>query len=319
MIISKEHFKKQFIDNTIKVTILPIMLDNNCNAQCKACIGKHIFKSDLCKDTCTAYSTCNKLRCCDHIADDDTFYNNLRFILSTITSDTVHIILTGGEPTLSSRLLPMIELLKEYSYTNKIISIETNGAKLGDSAIEAAIKENNIQIYLSRYSGNEQANLEEFNFKEFPVTNEMVKDFANRYGNLLYTNTIILKKNICDIKSLLKCITDFEELGVKQHGFVEFLADPSLSEQNKELIKYYNDQKVNVSNLIKELPYTRGVQEISSYQNDYAGSGTYLYGTIPFTISFAKLEKQYRRKVMEPIRKFLIVPSGEISIDRIEQ
>jgi len=318
MLITKEHFKRIYENNTIGITNLAFIIDNACNANCKACIAKHVFKSSLCKEVCEGYATCKHIRCCDHAATDEEFYTAVEEILATVTSPYVDIVITGGEPTLSHRFLPILEIIAKHDYPAKSISIETNGAKLGDADVAEAIKKYNIQIHLSRYSTNEEKNREEFGYTDNETTNEDLKAYAETYGNLLCVNTVMLKKNIPSATELLNMVTELENLGVRHHEFVEVMADVTLEQSNKELIAYYNEQLITAEQLRKELADI-GVKELYAEYGEAMGVSIHEYNGVQFSMMYSKLDKQHLVVPNNEARKFLIMPSGEIGVDGIEK
>lgn len=318
MLITKDHFKQIYKDNDIGITTLALIIDANCNAQCKACIAKHVFKSSLCKEVCEGYSTCKHLRCCDHTATDEEFYAEVEDILTTVNSPYVDIVITGGEPTISPRFLPILEIIAKHNYPAKTISLETNGAKLGDTDVAEALKKYDVQIHLSRYSTDEDKNREEFGYTEYETTNEDLKAYAETYGNQLCVNTVMLKKNIATGQDILNMVTELEDLGVKHHEFVEVMADTTLESSNKDLIAYYNEQLVTAETLREELA-DLGVKELYAEYGDAMGVSIHDYNGVQFSMMYSKLDKQHLVVPNNDARKFLIMPSGEIGVDGIEK
>lgn len=318
MLITQSHFDNIYKKNQIPFTLLVIILDNYCNAACKVCIAKHVFKSELCKEVCEKFSECHSLRCCDHTASDEDFYGNLRHVLETINSPYLSVIVSGGEPTLSPRFKDTFLLLDEFKSKISEISLETNGANLRDSLIQKILLDHKVKILLNRYSVNELDNLQEFNFMTHPVTNEDLKFFIQTYNNQLQVNTILLKKYIPDAQALLNMAFAMKDLGIKTHGFVEILADTTLSASNKELMAYYNEQLIRANDLHQQL-LDLGVEVLQEACSEVEGSRTYKKEDLEFTINYCKLDKKYQVVPNNFFRKFLVEPSGEIALDSIEK
>ena len=318
MLITLNHFDTIYKKNQIPFTLLVIILDNYCNAACKVCIAKHVFKSELCKDVCEKFSECHSLRCCDHTASDEDFYTNLRHVLETINSPYLSVIVSGGEPTLSPRFKDTFLLLDKFKSKISEISLETNGANLRDSVIQNILLDHKVKILLNRYSANELDNLQEFNYMTHPVTNEDLKFFIQTYNNQLQVNTILLKKYIPDAQALLEMALAMKDLGIETHGFVEILADTTLSASNKELMAYYDEQLVSANDLHQQL-LDLGVEVVQEACSEVEGSRTYKKEGLEFTINYCKLDKKYQIAPNNFFRKFLVEPSGEIGIDSIEK
>ena len=318
MLITQEHFQKIYAENTIQATCLVLILNNDCNANCRACLAQQVFKSALCKDLCEAYATCKYLRCCDHTAPDEEYYTRLETILSTINSQHVDIIITGGEPTISPRFIPVLELISKYNFPSKVLQLETNGAKLKDDLISEAIKKYNVKIHLSRYSPKDAANLEEFRFKDFITTNKDITELATIYGDLLGISTVILKKHISSGQDLLNMVEYSTSLGIQHQDFLEVMADTTLEDVDPAILTYYREQLVTAEQLHNEL-LALGVSCLSESRTESYGYSVYDYNGQKFSITYSKLNLQHSQETNNYFSRFLIMPSGEIGVNGIEK
>jgi organic radical activating enzyme len=318
MLITQEHFKKIYNENTVCATCLVLIINNDCNANCRACLAQQVFKSALCKELCEAFETCKYLRCCDHIAPDEEYYARLEEILSTINSPHVDIIITGGEPTISHRFVPVLEIIEKYNFPSKVLQLETNGANLKNKAISEAIKKYNVKIHLSRYSKDDEANLEEFRFKELPTTNQDIKEFSEIYGDLLGISTVLLKKHIASGRDLLDMVEHSVSLGVHHHDFLEVMADTTLESSNANVLAYYNEQLITAEQLRNEI-LDLGAVCTSDFRIDSYGYSVYSYKDYTFSITYSKLNLQHRQETNNYFSRFLIMPSGEIGINGVEK
>lgn len=148
-------------NNDIKLIDLVVILDNKCNANCKICVAKQVIRHADCKWNCYGYkSTC--VRCCDRNTTDEEFLSRIDDFFSSIHGKNIRVILTGGEPTLSNRLVKVIEIVKKYDFLS--VAIETNGAGLLDTELSNTLLENDVTILLSRYGVDEISNANEFAF-----------------------------------------------------------------------------------------------------------------------------------------------------------
>ena len=57
---------------------------------------------------------------------------------------------------------------------------------------------------------------------------------------------------------------------------------------------------------------------VSGFGTDTAGEFYYKKDNLKFSINYCKIDKKYQEVPNKFFRKFLVVPSGEISIDGIE-
>lgn len=317
MLISKERLRKIYNENEVNVTFLVIILNHECNANCRICIAKHKFKSPLCKELCEGY-TAKCVRCCDHMANDEEFYKSIDEILSIVDSPFVNIIISGGEPTLSNRLIPTLELIDKHEYFSKTIGMETNGANLTDEKIAKELLKRKVKIHLSRYSKVEGENSAEFNFLYSAVTSDDVDSLAKIYKEQLSVSSVILKKYIHEAKDVLEFIDYYKGLGISNFEFVEVMADESLRSSNNELLKYYDEQIVKAEQISKDLGElgcslicNEGDEAYRLYKHEYNG--------IKFTLSASDLNKQHLLETNNAFSRFLIMPSGEIGVNGIEK
>lgn len=317
MLITSEHFKKIYRENKVCVTCLVLIINNDCNANCKVCLAKQIFKSSLCKEICEGY-TAKCVRCCDHTATDEEFYARLEDILSTINSPIVDIIITGGEPTLSERFIPTLEILDKYSFPTKTIELETNGAKLGDEKIAEALIKRNVQIHLSRYGKTDEENQAEFGFTSHATANADIKNYAKTYGELFGVSTVLLANHIDSAKAVLDMMDAFAVLGVKHHTFLEVMADTTLRGANKDILNYYDKYRVPIDALSADLEKL-GAKKIADEGNESYRFLTHEYKGRVFTMTASDLSKQHKQETNNGFSRFLIMPSGEIGVNGIEK
>ncbi|MBQ7293213.1 MAG: radical SAM protein [Clostridia bacterium] len=317
MLITTEHFKKIYRENKVSVTCLVLIINNECNANCKVCLAKQIFKSSLCKEICEGY-TAKCVRCCDHTASDEEFYARLEDILSTINSPIVDIIITGGEPTLSNRFIPTLEILDKYSFPTKEIELETNGAGLGDKEIAKALIKHKVQIHLSRYGKSDDENQAEFGFTSHATTNADIERYAKTYGDLFGVSTVLLANHIESAEAMLDMMDAFSEMGVKHHAFLEVMADTTLRRANKEILNYYDKFRVPIEALSRNLELL-GVKKIADEGNESYRFITHEYKGRVFTMTSSDLSKQHRQETNNGFSRFLIMPSGEIVVNGIEK
>lgn len=317
MLITTEHFKKIYRENKVCVTCLVLIINNECNANCKVCLAKQIFKSSLCKEICEGY-TAKCVRCCDHTASDEEFYTRLEDILSTINSPIVDIIITGGEPTLSHRFIPTLEILDKYSFPTKELELETNGARLGDEKIAEALIKRKVQIHLSRYGKSDEENQAEFGFTSHATTNEDIERYAKTYGDLFGISTVLLTNHIDSAEAMLDMIDSFDALGVKRHTFLEVMADTTLRSANKEILDYYDKNCISIEVLSQDLE-ALGAKKVGDEGNDSFRRISHEYKGRIFSMTSSDLSKQHRQETNNGFSRFLIMPSGEIGVNGIEK
>lgn len=316
MIIRKERFDKIYKENKVECTCLVLILNDECNAECRACIARHVFKSPLCKNLCEAYDVKCK-RCCSRTADDDTFYRSLEGILATINSPIVDIIITGGEPTISPRLIPTLELIEKFRYPVKILELETNGANLKSAEIVDILNKYKVRIHLSRYGATDEENDAEFRYKYSRVTANDIRELSGIYGELLGISTVLLNHHIKSGKELISMMDFYNDLGVKHFAFLEVMADPSLRKANPELLNYYESHLISITQLTEELVSLGAVKIAESGGGSYKMI-THKYKGLSFTLTSSNLERQHKQETSNAFSRFLIMPSGDIGVNGVE-
>ncbi len=312
MLITKEHFDKIYKENKIPYTCLVLMLNEDCNAKCKVCIGNQTFKSELCKKVCEGFKVeCR--HCCGRTATDEEYFKRVNAILKTVNSPFVQIIFTGGEPTISPRLMPAMELIDKYNYQAKMLEIESNGANLLDEKISNELIKRDVKILLSRYCIDDKLNTSEFGYVNKVTTNKEIKKLAKLYKGNLTLNTILLKKFIPNSKALLEFVDFYRQYGIKTFDFTEFLADTSLRNANKELLEYYDEQFVSIKDISVGMP-----EKINEFTDGIFTIINYKYKDCEILISSSVMSKQKDAKTKSDSGRFLIMPSGEIGVNGIE-
>ncbi len=316
MLITKEHFERIYKNNYIEKTCLVLILNNYCNANCKVCLAQQVFKSSLCEKLCENYSP-NCIRCCDRNTTDEIFYENIKNILKTINSPNVNIIITGGEPTLSPRLIPVLEIIDKYNYSNKTIEMETNGAKLLDANISTALIKRNVLIHLSRYCIDDKENYDEFKFSFAETSNNDIEKIASKYGSLLGLSSILLKKYIPDALSLIKFVDHYRKYGINQFSFLEVMIDTGLPTANKKQLDYCLKQLIPAKDLSNELSKL-GYPLIKDLGDDSYKYTLHIYKDCTISFTMSNLHIQHNQPVFNVFSRFLIMPSGEIGVNGIE-
>lgn len=318
MLITQEHFDRIYAENQIPMTCLVVIINDDCNANCKACIARQTFKSPLCQQLCEKYQECKSLRCCAHATDDETFYERLDHILDTINSSVVSIIITGGEPTLSPRLLPTLEIIDKHNYAYKELQLETNGANLKDPIIAKALKDRNVQIQLSRYAMTSEENAAEFRYNSNPVTEEDIQEFATTFGEQLGISTVLLRKYVEDGEKLLALVDHYRDMGINRHTFLEFQADTTLEEQNPEVMEYYDQERISILDLASQLQIL-GVEKIEETVTEAFIVSRFMYKGYEIRLTGSDLSRQRTEEQHNEFSRFLIMPSGEIGVNGVEK
>lgn len=128
---------------------LSIFTDDYCNANCKFCVAQLRFENK------------GKMYKKSKIASDDEYLSRLDDILNRLRPLNPSISITGGEPTKSRRLVPILRLIEKYGYRKRTLT--TNGSGLFDivegKSILQHITDNHFQhLNISKAHFDEEIN-----------------------------------------------------------------------------------------------------------------------------------------------------------------
>ena len=97
---------------------LSIYTDDYCNANCSFCVAQLRFENR------------GQLYKKGRIQSDQEYFNRLSWVLEYLRPLNPSISITGGEPTKSRRLIPILELIEKFGYWKRTLT--TNGSGLFD-------------------------------------------------------------------------------------------------------------------------------------------------------------------------------------------
>ena len=315
MIIDRDRVKEIFRRENIKHVDVIIILDNNCNADCKLCVAKHTIKNSSCKTLCAGFNP-ECLRCCDRTTGDDEFYASVNDFFSVVNGGNIRVILSGGEPTLSERLLPTLEILDGYGFGQ--VCIETNGAGLLHENVADELLKRQVQIILSRYGITDGENNQIFNFKYGAVDENAVKVIMDKYEGLVTVSCIPLKSCVDSGDKLIEYYNYFMGLGAVDVQFNEAMFDTTLTATNKDISEYYAENAVKVADLSQELSRL-------GYEKKH-GSGSafriikHQCGNSEIMLTAADMSRLATETLNSgTYSRYLIYPSGEVGTNYVEE
>ena len=96
------------------------------------------------------------------------------------------------------------------------------------------------------------------------------------------------------------------------------MADVTLRTANKELLEYYDEHHIAVSELSERLNEL-GCPKIREQGDESYHIYTHEYKGILFTMTSSDLTRQHRQETSNEFSRFLIMPSGEIGVNGIEK
>jgi molybdenum cofactor biosynthesis enzyme MoaA len=188
---------------------LSIFTDDYCNANCKFCVAQLRFENRS-----QIYS---KTR----IQSDDEYFNRLDEVLNKLKPLNPSISITGGEPTKSRRLVPILRLIEKYGYRKRTLT--TNGSGLFDivegKPIIQHITDNHFQhlnISKTHYDEDINRSIMQYDAGTGYTSNEdiaRIAAFAKANNLRPRLSCLLLKSGIHDIDGIIKYLNYYQQLG----------------------------------------------------------------------------------------------------------
>lgn len=165
---------RELIESITSPVVIGMMYSNVCNLDCRYCIAKNG----------KGYSDHNLLSC--HTAE---------LVERISASDTLGLLVSGGEPTLNASIIPLLE---ELTGLDLYVTLDSNGIGWSDELIRVVSKDPSIVVRISLDS--EQASIHNANRGHFDKT---IKTIMALIANGKYPriNTVLHNGNCRDLSS----------------------------------------------------------------------------------------------------------------------
>lgn len=220
---------------------LSIFVDKYCNYKCPFCVADQRQENRNCG------------------LNKEEYLSRLQYILEYIKPLNPTISLTGGEPTKSELLIPIIELLDNYNFKRRTIT--TNGSGLldrcnNDLIIDRLINANFNYINISRLHYDENINRElVIPTKDYLSNNELEYVLSkykhdNGYNSRIRLSAVLLKNGINSAKEISNYIKYFSMFGQDSFIFRQLMLPDQFVVDNKK--DYTRDNFVALSDIYKE-------------------------------------------------------------------
>lgn len=233
--------------NVYKNFNFSIFIDDYCNADCKFCVAQLrytnkglMYKKDKIPET-------EWLKRCEEI---------LNFIRPLNPSISI----TGGEPTMSKKLIPVLEMVNALGFRKRTIT--SNGSHLFDKVngipiIDHLIKNgwNHLNISRPAITNEQTKNIMRFNNEEGFCSNEMMKDIikiTNECDMKHRLSCLLLKEEVNSVEKMKEYLNTYIDLGANNFIFRE-LMDYDKTAINAEKTQYCVDNKVRLNDIWAEI------------------------------------------------------------------
>lgn len=285
--------------NVYKNFNLSIFVDDECNADCKFCVAQLRYKNR------------NMLYQKDHIKSDKEYFKRLEEVLSYVRPLNPSVSITGGEPTISSRLPKICELLKKYKIRKKTIT--TNGTGLKDLSIDGVLNTledtefDHINISRTVIDDCKNNNIMRFsdstNFRnndlEF-VMDKLKRDSKFKKVPHVRMSCVLLKDGVHTVNQIKEYVNFYKEgYGVDNFIFRQ-LMDYDHKAINPEIMKYYETNKISLDDIWKDMENHKELVPYLNLLGYYYYVEIYKYNECTIASEAANLERQYKEKGNHP-------------------
>jgi MoaA/NifB/PqqE/SkfB family radical SAM enzyme len=151
---------------------------------------------------------------------DPKYLERVEYVLDTLPKCFYQISITGGEPTISKYLSPVLDIIKRRRSKYTQVVLTTNAIKLDKFKDELGCVDH---INISRHHWTEEENHKIFKTTKVPSKDNLA-NLAKIFGDQLTINCVIKKFSVSDMFIFLNCI---QSLGInkvcfrQEHGSLE--------------------------------------------------------------------------------------------------
>lgn len=265
---------------------ISLYVTKKCNASCSFCMNRLENRCVKAKEL-----------------DDKKYYKMLDYYLDMFKDIKPWITITGGEPTISKRLVPTLKMIKEKGY--KIRTFSTNGSHLLDrydgKYIIQYMLENNVlnNVNISRMSINDEDNSKLMKISKDESRNKDLKviaTYADANNIEIRLSCNLLKDGVKNLDDILSYKEFYNNLGIKTVMFRELIPLP-----------YKNDEYVNIDDVFEEIEKSEDFELIRVMEGLYYTVKVYNYKD--YIVKCYKEKGIMDKKV---IREFVIYPDGKL-------
>lgn len=313
---------------------LSIMTTEACDRSCNFCVAQ------------LRYEQRSKIYEKPFIRNREEYIKRLNYILDLLKPLNPSVSITGGEPTISSFFLDIIDVLNKHQIRKKTIT--TNGRYLlakfissekyyKDYIIDVLIKNNFDHINISRAHFDDEINRELMPFNQ--NVNEKMLSLINPYFNknemlvevakiLKGTNLkprlscVLLKDGINSVEDIIKYIDFYSNLGFDNFIFRELMGFDKHA-VNVKMKKFCEENKVYLNDIWEEIerePKYKDFEPILNLLGYYYYVEVYKYKNNTIASERADLNQQYVEKDShnDIIYEMVFHPNGVLSGSWIE-
>lgn len=288
---------------------LSIFTDDYCNANCKFCVAQLRFENK------------GQMYKKNRIVSDEEYYARLDEVLARLRPLNPSVSITGGEPTKSHRLVPILRLIEKYGYRKRTLT--TNGSGLfdivEDKPIIQHITENHFQhLNISKAHFDEEINSKIMQYEKGYCSNEdIAKIAAFSLANNLRPrlSCILLKEGISTKEDMLKYLDFYQKCGIDNIIFRESMDYDEQAMCNKDKMAYLKENKVKLNDIWKTIDGDERFTPVRQLLGYYYYVEVYKYQNIDMVSESANLVKLYEQKQVaeDVVFEMIFHPNGNLN------
>lgn len=288
---------------------LSIFTDDYCNANCKFCVAQLRFENK------------GKMYNKGRISSDDEYFRRLEYVLDYIRPLNPSVSITGGEPTKSRRLIPILELVEKYGYRKRTLT--TNGSGLLDvidgKTILQHITDNHFQhLNISKAHFDEDINRKIMQYERGYCSNEdiaRIAAFAKAHNLRPRMSCLLLKEGIHDKEGMIEYLNAFRSLGIDNVIFRESMDYDEDNMLNREKMAYLKANKVRLNDIWRTMDGDSRFTPIRQLLGYYYYVEVYKFQDVDMVSESANLVKLYeqKEKARDTVFEMIFHPNGNLN------
>lgn len=288
---------------------LSIFTDDYCNANCKFCVAQLRFENK------------GKMYNKGRISSDDEYFRRLEYVLDYIRPLNPSVSITGGEPTKSRRLIPILELVEKYGYRKRTLT--TNGSGLLDvidgKTILQHITDNHFQhLNISKAHFDEDINRKIMQYERGYCSNEdiaRIAAFAKAHNLRPRMSCLLLKEGIHDKEGMIEYLNAFRSLGIDNVIFRESMDYDEDNMLNREKMAYLKANKVRLNDIWRTMDGDSRFTPIRQLLGYYYYVEVYKFQDVDMVSESANLVKLYEQKdkARDTVFEMIFHPNGNLN------
>lgn len=291
---------------------LSIFITPVCNAKCDFCVAELRYLNsgiDFIKPT---------------ISDDEEYFRRLDWVLNKIRPLNPSISITGGEPSICSRLERVIKLLDFYDIRKRTIT--TNGTGLlvkmnGKYPLDLLIKNDFQHLNISHAHYDYEKNIGLMKYSKTDLPHELLKEIvslSNPAGLRARLSCVLIHEGINGVPEMKNYMKFAEEMGVDNVVFRELMRYDLAKIKAGRILNFCENNRINLNQVWEEIENDQDFELINQILGYYYYVEVYKYHNIDMVSESADLkniqkEKDKKITTLPVVYEMVFHPNGYLN------